>query len=180
LKARAYLRDVTRDAHERVDSKLSGFRLSDADDYADFLALQAAAFIPVETALDRAGAGRLLADWDQRKRGEALLADLAALGRPAPAIDGSPDYADDAAIWGGLYVIEGSRLGGAVLRKSVPQDFPQAFLSPQQSRNSSWPAFVAAMERSLYGDPALQRAGSSAIDTFACFEHSFLKGVQFR
>ena len=67
-----------------------------------------------------------------------------------------------------------------VIRIAVPQDFPQAFLSPQQSRNSSWPAFVAAMERSLYGDPALQRAGSSAIDTFACFEHSFLKGVQFR
>ena len=177
MKARAYLRDVTREAHERVDSKLSAFRLSSADEYADFLALQAAAFIPVEAALDRAGAGRLLPDWEQRRRSEALLADLAALGRPAPAANGSPAYTDDAAIWGGLYVIEGSRLGGAMLRKSVPADFPQAFLSPQQSRNSSWPAFVVAMERSLYEDPALQRAGSSAIDTFACFEQSIAKGL---
>jgi heme oxygenase len=180
LKARAYLRDVTREAHERVDSKLSGFRLSDADDYAEFLAVQAAAFIPVEAALDRAGAARLLPDWDERRRSDALLADLAALGRPAPVTNGSPVYDDEAAVWGGLYVIEGSRLGGLVLRKSVPADFPQAFLSPQESRNSSWPAFVAAMERSLYEDPALQRAGSSAIDTFACFEKSFVKGVTAR
>ena len=177
MKARAFLRDVTREAHERVDSRLSVFRLSDAEEYADFLALQAAAFIPVEAALDRAGASRLLPDWDQRRRSEALIADLEALGRPAPIANGAPAYADDAAIWGGLYVIEGSRLGGAMLRKSVPADFPQAFLSPQQSRNSSWPKFVAAMERSLYEDPALQRAGSSAIDTFACFEHSIVKGV---
>ena len=180
MKARAYLRDVTREAHERVDSKLSGYRLSDVDEYADFLAVQAAAFIPVEAALDRAGAGRPLSDWDQRRRSEALLADLAVLGRLAPFTNGSPAYDDDAALWGGLYVIEGSRLGGLVLRKSVPAEFPQAFLSPQESRNSSWPAFVAAMERSLYEDPALQRAGSSAIDTFACFEHSFGKGVSSR
>jgi len=177
LKARAYLRDVTREAHERVDSMLSGFRLSEPDEYADFLAVQAAAFIPVEAALDRAGAARLLPDWNDRRRSEALLADLAALGRAAPVANGSPVYDDDAAVWGGLYVIEGSRLGGLVLRKSVPSDFPQAFLSPQDSGNSGWPAFVAAMERSLCEDSALQRAGSSAIDTFACFEHSFVKGV---
>ena len=36
------------------------------------------------------------------------------------------------------------------------------------------------MERSLYEDPALQRAGSSAIDTFACFENSFVKGITAR
>ncbi len=180
MKARAYLRDVTREAHERVDSKLSGFRLSDAEEYADFLAVQAAAFIPVEAALDRAGAGRLLPDWDQRRRSEALLADLAALGRAGPATNGSPVYDDDAAVWGGLYVIEGSRLGGAVLRKSVPANFPQSFLAPQSSRNSGWPTFVAALETNLYQHVALQRAGSSAIATFACFEHSFGKGVTSR
>ena len=180
MKARAFLREVTREAHERVDSKLSGFRLSNADEYADFLAVQAAAFIPVEAALDRAGAGRLLPDWNDRRRSEALLADLAALGRPAPETEASPPYDEDAAVWGGLYVIEGSRLGGAVLRKSVPANFPQSFLAPQTARNSSWPAFVATLETNLYQHVALQRAGSSAIATFACFEHSFGKGVSSR
>ena len=175
MKARTYLRSVTREAHDRVDSKLSAFDLSDADGYADFLASQAAAFLAVEAALDQAGAAALLPDWQERRRSHALISDLVKLGRDVPVAALAPNYDDEASIWGGLYVIEGSRLGGAVLRKSVPQAFPQTFLG--SGAKGAWPALVAELERNLDDDVVLRRAGSSAVDTFACFESSYGKGV---
>ncbi|GAA4743292.1 biliverdin-producing heme oxygenase [Sphingomonas daechungensis] len=169
MSARSYLRSITRPAHDRVDALFSAFDLSDDRSYADFLAAQAAAFLPIEEALEKAGAARLLQDWPQRRRSDALRADLAALSRPLPTRARAPDYADEASIWGGLYVLEGSRLGGAVLRKDVGEHLPKSFLSP--SPKGSWAAFVAELERNLYGSVVLHRAGVSALNTFACFEN---------
>jgi heme oxygenase len=168
LSARSYLREITRDAHDRVDSRFSAFDLSAEADYAEFLAAQAMAFLPIEEALDRAGAAGLLPDWPERRRSEALKSDLAALGRPIPDAATSPGYPDEAAIWGGMYVLEGSRLGGNVLRKTVAAGLPNAFLAAPSK--GSWTSFVAALERNLHDRVVLQRAGLSAINTFACFE----------
>lgn len=169
MSARAYLRAITRDAHDRVDLRFSAFDLSTADDYGEFLAAQASAFIPIEEALDRAGAAELLSDWPERRRSHALKSDLAALDRELPDAACAPDYTDEAAIWGGIYVLEGSRLGGNVLRKSVAADLPKSFLaSPEKG---SWPSFVATLERNLYDRVVLHRAGLSAVNTFACFEN---------
>ncbi len=169
MSARAYLRAITRDAHDRVDSRFSAFDLSKAHDYAEFLAAQAAAFLPIEEALDRAGAAEVLSDWPERRRGHALKSDLALLGRDLPSATSVPDYSDEAAIWGGIYVLEGSRLGGNVLRKSVAADLPKLFLA--SSSKGSWASFVAALERNLYDRVVLHRAGLSAVNTFACFEN---------
>ena len=65
MKARAFLRAQTADAHARVDAAFSRFDLASQEGYADFLAAQAAAFLPVEQALDEAGAEDLIADFDQ-------------------------------------------------------------------------------------------------------------------
>jgi len=171
LSARAYLRAITRDAHDRVDAGFSKFDLSTVEGYADFLVAQAAAFLPVEAALDRAGAEELLPDWPQRRRGDALKSDLERLGRDVPEPMTPPDFSDAASVWGGLYVLEGSRLGGAILHKAVGADFPTSFLDPPQEKGL-WRQFVAAVERNLYQDVLLERAGVGAIRTFACFEES--------
>jgi heme oxygenase len=169
LSAREYLRAITRDAHDRVDARFSTFDLSTLGGYADFLAAQAAAFLPIEAALDRAGAGDLLPDWLDRRRSGALKADLAALGRSSPEVATAPAYADEASVWGGIYVLEGSRLGGNVLRKGVAKELPKSFLAPPAK--GSWGKFVAALERNLSDRVVLQRAGLSAVKTFACFEN---------
>ena len=169
MSAREYLRSITRDAHDRVDARFSAFDLSTTEGYADFLGAQAAAFLPIEAALDRAGAGDLLPDWAERRRSDALKSDLAALGRAVPDVNGAPQYPDEASVWGGIYVLEGSRLGGNILRKGVAKDLPKAFLTP--AAKGSWGKFVAALERNLYDRVVLQRAGLSAVETFACFEN---------
>jgi heme oxygenase len=167
--ARFALRCETADAHGRLDALFSRFDLSDRSGYAAFLQAQAGAFFAVETALNRAGAGELLRDWEQRRRSDALLGDLRALAlshRPAT----SPVFATEAAILGGVYVLEGSRLGGAVLRRTVPVSLPTAFLS--HGEPSAWRRFVEVLDERLTSPADLSQAALAAIAVFQTFETS--------
>lgn len=169
MSARAYLRDLTRDAHDRVDAIFSKHDLRQADDYRAFLLAHAAAYLPVERALDDAGAGYLIAGWRDRRRSDLLRHDLAALDLPVPVAVVPPSFDDAAAIVGGAYVLEGSRLGGALLRRSVGPDLPASFLGAT-SQKGTWSHFIADIERILYSRVRQERAGAAALNTFACFE----------
>ena len=118
-----HLRAATRIDHEAVDGAFGHFALSTPDGYRDFLTAHAR-ILPLAERLIQPGA--LLENWSGRT--EALLEDLHALGGEAPA---ELDFAlpgGEAARWGALYVIEGSRLGGTVMAKMVPADLPAAYL----------------------------------------------------
>ncbi|WP_037502581.1 biliverdin-producing heme oxygenase [Sphingomonas jaspsi] len=171
MSARAYLRALTRDAHDRVDALFTDHDLSNPDHYRRFLTVQAAAYLPIEAALDAAGVHRLIDDWAERRRGDLLRADLANLGMDVPEPVLPPRLADDAAIAGAAYVLEGSRLGGALLKRQLLPDVPQQFLNAPAA-HGAWAQFVAAVERILYSDVRQESAGKAAIATFACFEEA--------
>jgi len=168
------LRAATSDAHARVDAAFSRLDLACPADYRRFLAAQAGALLPLEAALDRAGAEAVLPDWPARRRSAALLEDLRRLGqppgRPLPVIGDGPGW-----VLGALYVLEGSRLGGQVLRRRVlagPDPACRAatsYLSHGIGRHP-WPDFVHALDTSPYGlaDPASVVDG--ALDAFLLFE----------
>lgn len=167
---RARLREETSAAHERVDALYSRFNLGVPDGYTAFLLAQARAFLPVEAALTDAGAGEIIADWAGRLRSPTLALDLAALGRALPAPLPAPDLSTGAEILGAAYVLEGSRLGGALLRRRVPADQPLTFMAA--SEPGRWRAFVALLEQRLTGQEAIEQAISAALATFAVFERS--------
>lgn len=169
MSAHAALRAATREAHDRVDARYSSLNLSDRDDYATFLALHAAAFIPAEEALTRAGAADFIPDWTGMRRADALMADLADLGLIATPSDRPIAYDGTPAILGGAYVLEGSRLGGAMLRRQVGDGLPRRFLDSVQPPGR-WRAFVADIDRILYDVASTDRAIASAVMTFALFE----------
>lgn len=169
MSAHAHLRKATANAHDRVDAAFASFDLSDARPYGAFLQRHAAAFLPAEDALTRAGAGDLIPDWEQFLRGPALIADLARMGLSVPAPKRPPDYADPAAIFGGAYVLEGSRLGGALLRRCVGAGFSRLFLDSVQPPGR-WRAFIALLDHALYQNAQLERATKAALETFALFE----------
>ncbi len=75
-----------------------------------------------------------------------------------------------AALLGGLYVLEGSRLGGALLIRSVPSDLPRAFLTP--GNPAAWRAFVELMGERLRLSADVEAAIEGAISVFAAFETS--------
>lgn len=170
------LRDATAAAHDRVDAAFAGFDLADRASYAAFLAAHAEALLPIEDALDRVHAERVIADWPARRRGALLREDLAFL-RPlpdpcpaaAPAV--ALDLASPAAIAGTLYVLEGARLGGKFLARAVPADFPRAFLDSDQP-GEQWRKLLDQLGSILYEASSLQSATAAALRAFAAFERA--------
>lgn len=170
MKARAALRAATAEEHLNVDAAFSRFRLGDETGYRDFLLAQAAGFLAVERALDEEGAAGILDDWPQRRRGDLLLADLADLNVTAPEPFPAPAFiSGKASMLGAIYVLEGSRLGGAVLKRTVPGHFPRRFLEARQAAGS-WRTLLQALDEFLIRPDDLAAAVSAAKEVFARFE----------
>lgn len=169
--AHKLLREGTADYHARVDASFGSLDLSSVAGYRDFLTAQARAFLPIEEALDLAGAAKLLPDWPQRKRGNALIADLNCLKVHIPKPCTVPKVDSPAAIWGQVYVLEGSRLGGKMLRNSLNQNMPQAFLGHHAGRGA-WRDLLDRIDRSLTEPVDYAIALESARATFAVFEEA--------
>jgi heme oxygenase len=164
------LRAATSEAHERLDARFSAFDLADANDYGAFLLAQAGAFFPVEDALEAAGVAKVMEDWPARRRSEALRADLAALGLSGPKSVAVPSLSSEADTLGALYVLEGSRLGGAMLVRTVPDTLPKTFLTP--GNPAAWRAFVTVLDQRLSSQADLDAAAAAASSVFEAFATS--------
>ncbi|HEY6917186.1 MAG TPA: biliverdin-producing heme oxygenase [Allosphingosinicella sp.] len=180
MSPRQELRAATADEHERVDRLFSMFDLGTDEGYRAFLSAQAWAYLPVEKALDTAGAARLIDDWRERRRAHLLLADLEELGagrmessaqshRGVPVFSAREGCERDAAILGALYVLEGSRLGGAVLKRRLPPGMPVRFLGTPQSPGA-WRKLLEILDECLYEPERLAVAVGTARDVFMRFE----------
>lgn len=163
------LREATGAAHARVDALFARFDLGRRDDYAGLLAAHAEALLPVEALLDRGGAESITGDWPQRRRGGAIQADLEALGIAVAGSAADPGVPDDAAMAGMLYVLEGSRLGGRFLARTVPDSWPRAYLGGHQPSHM-WPELLEKLDALLYAPAALDAAVLAANQTFGRFE----------
>jgi heme oxygenase len=185
VSARATLRAATADDHKRVDALFSAFDLASVQGYGAFLEAQADAHLAVEAALDEAGLDRLIPDWQERRRGHLLLQDLTDLGVLLPCSCGSrspeggtaglllpQEHNDDirnAALLGALYVLEGSRLGGAVLKRCIPAALPTRFLSAPQPPGA-WRKLLETLDAFLYEPDLVDAAVGAARQVFKSFE----------
>jgi len=166
--ARLAIRTGTADDHERLDRLFEGFDLADRDAYARFLTAHAIALLPVEAALDAAGAERWIPKWRERHRGALIAADLGELGAPLPPPGDFAPLADDAECWGAAYVVEGSRLGGALLARRVAAGLPRSYLAAAQAKGA-WATFVGAMDAALGSTERVAAATGAARRTFNLF-----------
>ncbi|KQS01847.1 hypothetical protein ASG11_13545 [Sphingomonas sp. Leaf357] len=166
--AREALRRETRDCHDRVDAIYSTFELSTRQGYGAFLATQAAAHVPCEAALDRARAERIVPDWPARRRAALLEQDLVGIGFPAPAFGIEPRFETAPAVLGAIYVLEGSRLGGAMLVRSVPTELPRSFLGA--SVPGAWRFLMQLIDGRLRSDEEIGEAVVAARTVFELFE----------
>ena len=168
--ARFKLRDQTAAAHDRVDALFSTVDLADRHEYGRFLTAQAKAFLPAEQGLEQGGIAEVLIDWPERRRSHLLIQDLEALGLTVPDVEPPPPLAGTSALLGGAYVLEGSRLGGAMLRRAVPDDLPAAFLSA--SYPGGWRTLIFLLDERLTSDLAMDEAVAAAQAVFTLFERS--------
>ena len=86
--------------------------------YIDYLLINGAC-VPIEHALEYAGIGQVLPDWERRRRRNALLKDLEALGVAPPSYATLAIDSDVGSLLGWSYVLEGSRLGASVVLQTV-------------------------------------------------------------
>ena len=156
----AWLRSATRPDHAQVDAAFGHHDLATRAGYTAFLTAHARVLPAIETRLRPA---ELTPGW--QGRAGALAEDLATLGTALPAPSPIAIPPGEAARWGALYVLEGSRLGGAVLAKSVPPDLPSAFLAATHAPGQ-WRALLARLD-ALDIDRDETLAGARA--TFAAF-----------
>lgn len=177
------LRAATAEAHGRVDTVFGGFDLGNRTGYAAFLTAHAEALLPWEASLDAASTQQVVADWPTRRRASLILDDLAILGR-APATDSAwtarirdrtQSHAalliDAPTIAGALYVLEGSRLGGKFLARSVPEGFPCRYLNADQPKGN-WAILLETLDARLDAPAALQSATATALQVFDSFERA--------
>lgn len=170
---RDLLRSATAELHGRLDARFRALDLTVKADYLRFLAAQAAAVVPIEHALELAGVAKLVPDWDRRSRRAAILADLAILGQAMiPTETPAPAVTSPAGIFGTLYVLEGSRLGGEVLlRRMLATAGPELcaatrFLSHGRGERL-WGSFLAMLAKRPVGENGqLVRAAAGAFALF--------------
>jgi heme oxygenase len=148
---RARLRDATADAHARLDAQLGALDLGGRDGYRVFLEANAAALLPLEDALEQAGVARLFPDWTSRSRRDAIRADLARMGGTTRPLAVAP-LPDIGSVLGTMYVLEGSRLGAAVLLKQVAASPDPAVAGATAylahgAGERLWPSFLALLEQ---------------------------------
>ena len=167
MSASATLRARTTPCHEDVDAAFGGFRLDEAESYRAFLIAHARALAAAEAALV-AFAG--LPAW--RPRMPLLAQDLADLCVPPP----TPlpfELEAGAPVWGALYVVEGSRLGGAMLARQVGRGLPRRYLDAAFG-SGEWRTLRLAIdeEAGRHGPEWLEQAIGGAEACFALYRRA--------
>lgn len=167
---RTRLRDATAPLHDRVDAAFGTADLGTRHGYVAFLRAQAAAHLPVEEALEDAGVAAVLPDWNRRARAAHLRSDLAELGVAEPRLLSAPPIVGVPAILGSVYVLEGSRLGGAMLKRGVSAELPARFLGSVDS--GLWRDLLALLDERLTNEEDRDAAVEAAMRVFLVFEQA--------
>jgi heme oxygenase len=172
---RTTLRAATRQDHDRVDQLGGAFDLTRPSDYQAFLTAHAAVLPGVESVLNSAPPEDLPPAWLERRRTAALSADLAALGLAPPPAASPLMLPDRATRLGALYVLEGSRLGGTVLRRrlaSAQPGAPDAYLA-HGADQPFWRSFLDWLDSQVLNGPETEAAIDGARQVFRAFETAF-------
>jgi heme oxygenase len=157
----ARLRAATRASHDAVDAAFGDFDLSDRAAYRRFLVAHARALPPAEGAMQALAFARTLPP-----RTPLLARDLVELSEPMPVPLAFASQ-DEAAAWGVLYVVEGSRLGGVMLARSVAPDLPARYLDAGHAPGQ-WRAIRHAIDAAGVGASEAWHAAllAGAVATF--------------
>ena len=127
-----------------------------------------------EATLAASDAQSLMPDWPDRVRTPALAEDLAAVGGRGLVTPSTAKPIAPAAAFGMMYVLEGSRLGGAVLARRVQRNSdPRCRDATRYLRHgaglSLWPSFIATLENADCVRDDIGGAIASALHTFELF-----------
>jgi heme oxygenase len=172
------LKALTHETHERVDNSImSAASFADRDGYARFLTMQSLFHRDLAALYHVPALQALLPGLAGRQRLALIEADLADLDMAPPASAPPPVFAADAVdvatALGWLYVVEGSNMGAALLRKEAAKiglsdSFGARHLAPApEGPAAHWRAFTAALDAVDLDEADEPRVGQGANAAFA-------------
>lgn len=172
---RFLLRERTAAAHRRVDEKIGDFDC--AQSYGRYLIGLFGFRQPLELTLSRIEWPDALRGWRPTFVSPAIRADLASLGLPQPVAEMARynHLATKSALFGCLYVLEGSTFGAKLLLKRALalglSDSCGASHLTAQASSGAWTDFLPVLESTPDFD--MDVATSAAIETFSAAETAF-------
>lgn len=175
LTRRFLLRNATRTAHDALDAMIGGF--DTVETYRRYLAGTARFRLPVEAGLNAISMPVALGDWRPTFVAAQIRRDLERFELAPSAESAAPLHTEtDSALYGILYVLEGSGLGARLLARraaelGLGEETGAAHLFAQAGNNHAWQAFVVALERAESFDEEL--AVAAANDMFRRAECAF-------
>jgi heme oxygenase len=180
LNRRNSLRGATDHLHRDLDRIAAAFNLGEVTHYRRFLQANAATLIAIEQLLENAGVEQLIADWPERSRRGAILADLQSLHSDVQPLALRRTAPTPSEVFGILYVLEGSRLGARVLLDQVLASADEnvrnasSYLRHGQPGEGSglWRSFLQQLETHEAADDQTQTV-SGAVYTFTMFIRAF-------
>lgn len=150
--------------------------ISNTVDYARLLHCLYGFYQPLEKSFDTF-LSRQVPDYNLRRKSHRIVQDITVLGFQPPdrLAAALPAIADAASALGCFYVLEGSVLGGAVIKKIIQSKCPQvpeeafSFLAGYGDTMELWQSFLAHLNTLLQSD-GLPKAITAANDCFTQFE----------
>ncbi|QIG79071.1 biliverdin-producing heme oxygenase [Stakelama tenebrarum] len=173
------LKAQTHATHDRLDGSIMATGAFETrESYGWFVQVQWALHREVDALYDAQRLCELLPGLEARRRLTAIEADLADLGLTPPPVDASPVFDTDAPIdiptaLGWLYVVEGSNLGAALLRKKAAElglsdSYGGRHLAPAaEGPAAHWRAFTEALDAIPLHPEDEARAAAGANAAFA-------------
>lgn len=179
------LKEQTRTLHAEAESSLAlEKRLANQESYTRFLSRMLGYYTPMERLIARiADASDLGFDLVERQKTSLLRTDLAALGQTTsqiaalPLCTRLPTIKIRAHIFGCLYVLEGSTLGGQIIRREVqrrlgltPENGCAFFAGYRERTAAAWQQFGEAIKDFAAKHPEQQgQIINAAKETFERF-----------
>ena len=195
----ASLRTETASLHERVEHAVAlPARLRSEASYAELLTRFYGLCAPLEEELQRAAVVASIApelvglDLGSCRRASRIVDDLRVLGwndaaiAAIPRLEELPPLNDAASVYGCLYVLEGSTLGGQVISREVelrlgftPQHGCSFFAGYGEQTRTMWTSFCRQLTAFAEANPtAHDEIVAAAAETFACFETWAAEGLR--
>ena len=178
------IKSATSAAHSQTEKTLVTHikAIRTKEEYAVLLSCLYSFYAPLEAPFNT-WVAPVLPDYAQRRKPASILHDIAVLGLPAPeqVSNQLPVIQTPSAALGCFYVLEGSVMGGAIIKKMVqgkcpdiPDEAFSFFLGYEQHNGVMWRNFLAQFNEVVTTEQQKTVAIAAANDCFAQFERSIV------
>ena len=176
----ANLRQATKPAHEELDTAMMPYikSIHSADDYCKLLSAFYGFFKPVYEKIDAHLQTSFLPDYNTRRKPGDITQNLSCLSCHTSLTDVCkqlPKINNNASAFGALYVMEGSTLGGLMIKKmlaeqtGLPDEQLSFFAGYGKATREKWNVFSAALNTVAHNEKEEEEAVDAAAQTFSCF-----------